>query len=330
MMKRSLIISLFAAFSCIGFAQENPAPEPEQENHVPEELRYSNKPEWQMVAIEALVVEINEERAREFGLTYGLSTLDATGANASGIVDGANVGLGAQAFSTVPVAQLAENANGTTSLSFADRMPGLGISLAGIDVDTAVIAAQLRMLLDRGEAVVRTRPVAVALNRTEVQFETVDEIPYVDVNEKGNLGIQKKKAGVRLQVTPTIEVDYPGAVTLDISNIEISSGSTFITLQNVNRPVISVSRTKTRITLREGETFIVGGLKTRRTTMEEERVPILGRIPIIKWLFTSRREVERTVDVLFFITPSILDPGENFLLPYDFENKEFLGTSIDG
>jgi type II secretory pathway component GspD/PulD (secretin) len=221
---------------------------------------------------------------------------------------------------------LAENADGTTSLGFADRMPGLGISLVGMNIDSAVISAQLRALLDRGEAVIRTRPVGVALNKTEVSIETVDELPYVDLNDKGKLNVQKKSVGVKLQVRPTIVPDYPGAVQLDISNIEISSGSRFMTLQNVNRPVISLSRTHTKVTLREGETFVIGGLKTRRRMVEKHSVPILGRIPIIKWLFTSHREVVRNMDVLFFITPNILEPGENFLLPYDFENRQYLGA----
>jgi len=300
------------------YAQDPETAPVAEENPIPAELRYQNKPEWQMVAIEALVVEINDERALELGLTYGVTT--------SSPADGANIGLGAQNLGPVSVPELVKGAEGATGISFADRMPGLGISLAGIDVDSTVMAAQLRMMLDNGEALIRTRPIVVALNKTPVQIETVDEIPYVDIDEKGKLGIQKKKAGVRMIVTPTIVPDFPGAVTLDISNIEISSGSTFITLENVNRPIVSVSRTHTRITLREGETFIVGGLKTRRETVEEERIPILGSIPVIRWLFTSRHVVERNVDVLFFITPNILDPGENFLLPYDFRNREFLGS----
>ena len=312
------IAGLALAIGISAGAQDEEAPPVADENPVPAELRYQSKPEWQMVAIEALVVEINDEHALELGMTYGLTS--------SSSLDGANIGLGSRNLGSVPVAELLKGVDGATDISFANRMPGLGISLAGIDVDSAVLAAQLRMMLDNGEALIRTRPIVVALNKTPVEIETVDEIPYVDIDEKGKLGIQKKKAGVRMIVTPTIVPDYPGAVTLDISNIEISSGSTFITLENVNRPVVSVSRTHTRITLREGETFIVGGLKTRRETVEEERVPILGSIPIIRWLFTSRHVVERNVDVLFFITPNILEPGENFLLPYDFRNGEFLGS----
>ena len=299
---------------------------PRQESPISTKMRYQDKLDWHMVAIEALVVEVSEERTRDLGFTYGLSTLENDGSDASSAVDGANIGLGAQSFSTVSVAGLTEFADGNTRVDFANRMPGLGISLVGIELDSAVVAAQLRALLDRGEAVIRTRPIGVALNKTEVSIETVDEIPYVDLDAKGKLGIQKKTVGVKLQVTPTIVADYPGAVELDISNIEVSSSSRFITLQNVNRPVVNVSKTHTKVTLREGETFIVGGLKTRRKVVEKESVPILGRIPLIKWLFTSRREVMRNMDVLFFITPNILEPGENFLLPYDFENQEPLGV----
>ncbi|VGO21318.1 type II secretion system protein GspD [Pontiella sulfatireligans] len=293
-----------------------------KENPIPEKMRYKNKLDWHMVAIEALVVEVNEERTRQLGFTYGLSqTSDSSS------LDGANVSLGSQKLGLTSVPLLATSPDGSTSISFADRMPGLGISLSGIDVDSSVVAAQLRMLLDRGEAVIRTRPIGVALNKTEVSIETVDEIPYVDLDSKGKLVVAKKAAGVKLKVTPTIVPDHPGAVTLDISNIEISTASSFITLQNINRPVLNVSKTHTKITLREGETFIIGGLKTRRKAIEEDRIPILGRIPMIKWLFTSRNEVERNMDVLFFITPNILAPGENFLLPYDFKNQEPLGLN---
>lgn len=331
---RGIIIGLglFAAAFAMA-AEEEAAPAAEgsatnavEETVLPDRLRYQDKIDWHMVAIEALVIEVDEERARQLGFNYGLSTLDSNGGNSSSVLDGGNVGLGPSAFSPASVATLAEQVNGSTSVGFANRMPGLGISLVGMNVDSSVISAELRALVDHGEAVVRTRPVGVALNKTEVRIETVDELPYVDINAGGNLNIQKKNVGVKLQVTPYIDPDYPGAVTLDISNIEVSSGSRFMTLQDIDRPVITISKTHTKITLREGETFVIGGLKTRRKTVEEKKVPILGHIPIIKWLFTSRHEVVRNMDVLFFITPNILEPGENFLLPYDFDNREFLGT----
>ena len=339
-MKAHISIGLFfgMVFCCIAEPEGKPPSESEaqqdasevtnqvQETVLPDRLRYKDKVDWHMVAIEALVVEVDEERAHQLGFSYGVSTLDSSGGDTSSALDGANVALGPQNFASASVASLTENADGTTSLGFADRMPGLGMSIVGLNLDAAVISAELKALLDRGEAVIRTRPVGVALNKTEVTIETVDELPYVDIDAKGNLNVQKKNVGVKLKVRPTIVPDYPGAVELDISNIEISSGSRFMTLQNINRPVVSLSRTHTRITLREGETFVIGGLKTRRKVVEEEKVPILGYIPIIKWLFTSRHEVERNMDVLFFITPNILEPGENFLLPYDFENREFLGA----
>jgi len=284
-----------------------------------ENIRYKGKTDWHMVAIEALVVEVNEERTRQLGFKFGMTTEGGRD------LDGADVQLGPQGSSPVAVPLLNKGAEGTTSVGFGSRLPGFGISLVGMDLDSSVLSARLRALMNRGEAVIRTRPVGVALNKTEVVIETVEELPYADINAKGRLGIQKKTTGVKLRVTPTIATDYPGAVTLDISNIEISTGSNFITLQNVNRPVVNVSKTHTKLTLREGETFVIGGLKTRRKTVERESVPILGRIPVIKWLFSSSNEVERNMDVLFFITPKILEPGENFLLPYDFENRKLLG-----
>jgi type II secretory pathway component GspD/PulD (secretin) len=116
-----------------------------------------------------------------------------------------------------------------------------------------------------------------------------------------------------------------GVVTLEIDRLEVSSVSSFITQENIDRPVFNSSETSTKVTLNEGETLIVGGLKTRRVTKFEERVPILGSIPVLGWFFKSVEDVERDVDVLFFITPHILAPGENFLIPADFNNRFALG-----
>jgi type II secretory pathway component GspD/PulD (secretin) len=132
--------------------------------------------------------------------------------------------------------------------------------------------------------------------------------------------------GVLMEATPEIVSLRPGVATLDITKLEVSAVSTFFTTKNVDRPVFAKSATKTKVTLADGETFVVGGLKTRRTEHNEDRVPILGDIPLLGLLFRSQMDIERNLDVLFFITPCILAPGENFLLPYDFKNQEALGV----
>jgi type II secretory pathway component GspD/PulD (secretin) len=207
-------------------------------------------------------------------------------------------------------------------------MPGLGLSLVGMNVGSQVVSARLRALLDEGEATVRTRPIAVALNKTRTQIMAADEIPYQDARTNVGLDVKFEKVGVKMSITPEIVSLRPGVATLEVANLEVSSVANFVTTANTDRPIFNRSHTNTKVTLAEGETFVVGGLKTRRSVTYKERIPILGSIPLVGLLFSSQSTVERNRDVLFFITPSILAPGENFLLPYDFKNQQALGIDV--
>lgn len=288
-------------------------------------------PDMHLVAIEALVVEVQEDRARDIGLTYGFSETtigeDGLRQGGDGNFVGGQVDLGAGPKPvSVPIFFTAPE--GRTAVDTTDALPGLGISLVGMDIDTWLFSAQLRALLDAGEAVVRTRPIAVALNRTKVRIEATNEVP-VQTLKSNQLHVEFEKVGVKMDVTPTIRRLAPGVVNLNIANIEVSSVASFATTQDIDRPVFNKSNTNTRITLNEGETFVIGGLKTRYQLEKHDQVPILSWIPVLGELFKSHSYVDRNMDVLFFVTPYILRPGQNFLVPFDFENQEPLGLETN-
>jgi len=158
-----------------------------------------------------------------------------------------------------------------------------------------------------------------------VRIETVNEVPVQTVMGAGQLTVEFRKVGVLMEVTPTIESLRPGVASLNVSRLEVSSVSSLITTRNVDRPVfVKSAAQQTKITLAAGETFVFGGLKTRRTDHVEERVPILGAIPWLGLLFSSQQDIERNLDVLFFITP-ISSPRGEFPGAYDFKNNCALG-----
>jgi type II secretory pathway component GspD/PulD (secretin) len=277
-----------------------------------------------MVAVEALVVEVNEERTRDLGIRYSGNQL-IDGVDGPGVVEGGDVRLGRPFLNPTRVPVLLKGGGGTNAIGFdSTRMPGLGVSLVGMNVGTGVISARLRALLEVGESVIRSRPIAVALHNTPVRIETINEVPYQNVAHNKNLSVEFDKVGILMEVKPTIENLPQRVVTLNIDKLEVSSVSSFITTQNVDRPVFSRSSTRTSITMTEGETFVIGGLKARRMAKSTDTVPFLGTIPILKWFFSSHNDVERNMDVLFFITPYILAPGQNLLIPFDFKNKAVL------
>ena len=294
------------------------------------QLEIKDDPSLHMVAIEALVVEVNEEMTRDLGISYsGNQVRTSSGGattNGSGVIDGGLINLG-QALSTVGVPTLMRSLGGQNRTGSTQRLPGLGFSLTGMNVGTAAISVKLRALLQTGDATIRTRPVAVALHNTPVRIETVNEVP-VQGGGGNQLHVDFKKVGVLMDVKPEIVSLRPGVTKLHITKLEVSSVVNLVTSRNISRPVFSRSAAQqTVLTLSEGETFLFGGLKTRRMDHVEDSVPILGSIWLIGRLFRSTHDVERNLDVLFFVTPYILAPGQNIFLPYDFKHQKELGVT---
>jgi len=81
---------------------------------------------------------------------------------------------------------------------------------------------------------------------------------------------------------------------------------------NISIPAeLSNKRISSSVVLKEGETFVVGGLETKFKTFLERRTPLLGHIPVLEKAFTKKTEYERTSNILFFLTPRIIKNADN-------------------
>ena len=69
-----------------------------------------------------------------------------------------------------------------------------------------------------------------------------------------------------------------------------------------------------------GDTYLLSSFKSTRKSSFREGIPILMHIPFFGHFFSSREDALKSVDVLFFITPHIVPPGRNIVLPYDFKH----------
>jgi type II secretory pathway component GspD/PulD (secretin) len=290
--------------------------------------------EWQgdpgsfMVAIEILVVEVKENRTRELGLDYGL----VRGAGSGSVIEGGSLLLGPPVPST-SVPTFSGDGLGRATIGFESRLPGLGVNLVGMDVDGHVFSAKLRALLEQGDARITSRPIVLALHGTPASISVGSEIPYQDVRINGAVEepvVAFENVGVKMEIVPVVVDLARGALELDVRQIEVSSVSNFITVRQVDRPVFETAGTRTRITMHSGETIQMSSLKGRRSSLSREGIPVLMHIPLIKHLFSSRKEVFESVDILFFLTPHLVPPGRNLLVPYDFAHgKDLVQNGVE-
>jgi type II secretory pathway component GspD/PulD (secretin) len=152
-------------------------------------------------------------------------------------------------------------------------------------------------------------PNVTTLDNQEAEIIVGTVVPiarYEHTEQTGALqisGYDEKKVGVRLLVTPHVGVDSTMilAVNPEISEILEYRG------QFNERPVTSTRSAQTQVEVRSGETVLIGGLIRTVDMKIERKVPILGDIPLIKFLFRHTTTSKQKVDLMIFITPHLIE-----------------------
>jgi pilus assembly protein CpaC len=162
------------------------------------------------------------------------------------------------------------------------------------------------------------------------------------VNSLGQVTVQFKEFGVRLNFTPTIAGDLIRLkVRPEVSELDFNNG---VTLEGFRIPALSTRRAETEVELRDGQSFAVAGLIDNTAQTDRAAIPILSQLPIIGALFKSKAERQERTELLVLITPRLvrpLNPDEvpplptmpgRFLPPGDELTDKFEGGggTVDG
>jgi hypothetical protein len=173
------------------------------------------------------------------------------------------------------------------------------------------VGTVIRALSDKGLFQSLAEPNLVATNGKEASFLAGGEYPYPVVQGGGantSVTITFKEFGIRLKFTPTILGDEiinlkvePEVSALDFTNA--------VTLEGFRIPALSTRRTATEVELRDGQTFAVAGLLNNTLTSSLRKIPGIGDIPILGWLFKSKALQKNETELVVIITPHILRRG---------------------
>src|SRR5712692_3319055 len=152
------------------------------------------------------------------------------------------------------------------------------------------LGALIRALKTKGLFESLAEPNLITQDGKEASFLAGGEYPYPVLQGTGaNSGvtITFKEFGVRLKFTPTVTGDdlIQLKVTPEVSTLDFANA---ITLQGFRVPALSTRRTDTQVELRDGQTFAVAGLLDRTVNETLSRVPGIGDIPILGYLFKSQ------------------------------------------
>ena len=250
------------------------------------------------VEIEARVVSASRAFTRELGtnLAFSAGTGNRRSVVGGGLADASPFGPG---FVPPPLI----SSGGAGSQPLVTNFPGapssallFGNTWANVALDVILSAAETRNI-----AKVLSKPRLITQNNIQAEVKQGTRIPVQTV-VNNTISTQFIDVVLRLQVKPQITAD--GTVFLDIviENTSIDPG-----VARINGiPALATQATTTQVLIEDGGTVVVGGVMVTNNSTNVSQVPLLGSIPVIGYLFKRTRWETSTQELLFFITPRIL------------------------
>lgn len=264
------------------------------------------------VLIESRVVFATDDFEDALGVRFGGAlkfrpgnepVLGLTGA----ISDAANIALGTEGNTFIPSDVPVANRLGVSLPASVGAAAGqtaqLGLSIARLPGGT-ILDLELQALEAEGLGKIIASPRLITSNQQQAYIEAGEEIPYVEASSSGAATIAFKKAVLRLEVTPQITPD--DNVFLDLTVNQDSRGAVVIA---GGPPAIDTREIHTKVLVANGDTVVLGGIYQQTKDKTITRVPFLGRLPVVGWLFKSESNTDNRNELMIFVTPKIVQEG---------------------
>jgi type IV pilus assembly protein PilQ len=269
------------------------------------------------VLIEARIVEADDKFSRSLGVRLGGTTgyptqIGGSGGygQASGMGTVSATGPGGTVITTTGAGTGGGGLSSTNLTSTANfvNLPAQGIggyNPAGFAL-TLVNASLSRMLqlevsaLEQdGLGKVISSPRVVTADKVKATIEQGTELPYQQATSSGATSVAFRKAVLKLEVTPQITPE--GAIFLDVKVNKDSRGA-----ETVSGPAIDTKAVQTQVLVENGGTVVLGGIYEQSERTQTTKVPLLGDMPVVGWLFKNQARINDKTELIIFITPRIV------------------------
>jgi type II secretory pathway component GspD/PulD (secretin) len=200
--------------------------------------------------------------------------------------------------------------------NMADGNEGL-LTIGGVQ-DGVVFGAVLEAIANNDNVSIISRPKIAVREGGRADISNVERIPYLQPSKISFGGgfeqtVAYAEVGVKLFVVPRVVGTETVVLNIDIE-ASLQSGRELLLVtedgEEISAPRISQRSAHTTVYLQPGQAVILGGLITEQNTEQIQKIPILGDIPVLGYLFSSRFTRKQETNVLFFIRPRILQGAD--------------------
>jgi len=228
----------------------------------------------QQVMIQTIIVEASLTKENQFGLEWQYATTKGS----STLSGGTKFGL--------------QNAN--------PALTGFSYTLAGSD-----LTGFFNMLQSDTKFQILSTPRIYTSNNSTASINISQSIPYIvstiqNTNGTTSFNYAFQDVGIVLTVTPRITAN--GYVNMDVTQTanDLQSYTSF------NAPIVNQREANTTVTVKDGETVVLGGMIQNQVSATVNKVPLLGDIPVLGALFQSKTRTDTKTELLVFLTPTVI------------------------
>ncbi len=285
-----------------------------------------------MVYIEALIMEVNANKDFQLGVEWrGMKQVnDTTGAFIGSGGAGTSTNPGAYSILDSIVSTSSSSSTTTTSYpnGFSLGVMGTGITIGGITFPT--IGAVIQAYKTDQDVSILSTPQIMTLDNEDAEINVGENVPYITQQQSSTTSTsvnyntyEYKDVGVILDITPHINQENFVRLKISLQSTKLTSAATSTTPTTLKRTA------KTTTVVKDNETIVMGGLVGDSTEDDVYRVPLLGDIPYLGWLFRTHSNTREKTNMYVFLTPHIVRTKQDADKIYQGKRGE-MGEVVEG
>ncbi|MGX2948297.1 type IV pilus secretin PilQ [Frederiksenia canicola] len=238
----------------------------------------------EQIAIEARIVTISSENLKELGVRWGVFNRNEHSHRFAGRLEG----------------------NGFETNNLNVNFPVLNNSASAVlqiaSINGRVLDLELSALEQENNVEIIASPRLLTTNKKSASIQQGTEIPYTIYNKKSEtFDFEFKDAVLGLDVTPQISADNQILLDLIVTQNSPNGQNGVSGLTTIDKQEL-----RTQVFAKHGETIVLGGVFQHLKSKGEDKVPILGSIPVVKQLFSQSRNKISKRELVIFVTPYIV------------------------
>ncbi|CAN7286046.1 type II secretion system secretin GspD [Acidovorax sp. LjRoot66] len=261
------------------------------------------------VLVESMIVEVSATKLAEFGIQWQ-GVLGKQGDGTVGVI-GTNSVQGGGANILNVTGALASGSTSAITSAASTLSKGLNLALAPRINGQYYLGALANFLQNSGDANVLSTPNLMTLDNEEARIVIGNNVPF-PTGSYANTGgsntvnpfttVERKDVGLMLKVRPQISEN--GTVKMSIYQ-EVSKIDR-ATLSDVNGPTTSKRSIESNVVVDDGNIIVLGGLLEDSYSQGEDKVPVMGDLPLVGGLFRSENRTRNKTNLMVFLRPVVV------------------------